>query len=34
MFSRPHLGGKKLGMAVNTCHPSYDRKLKNKRIEV
>jgi hypothetical protein len=26
MCARPHLHGKKLGILVNTCHPSYDSK--------
>jgi hypothetical protein len=25
---RPHLNGKKMGMVVHACHPSYRRKLK------
>jgi hypothetical protein len=26
MFVRPHLNGKKLGMVVLACHPSYGKK--------
>jgi hypothetical protein len=30
----PHLNGKKLGVSVGPCHPSYGGKCKNKRILV
>jgi hypothetical protein len=28
MFKRPHLNGKKLGVVVCTCHPSYMGSIK------
>jgi hypothetical protein len=31
---RLHLNGKKLGMVACICHPSYQRKHKNRRIVV